>query len=84
MAQVRNVACKYYISEADCEKGFEGTFRRACQTCKFYSAAQQQQPKKRKKQNFIDPDEVWRRKKEKNKEEYLKRQMLEDLENEDG
>lgn len=83
MAQVRNVACKYYISEADCEKGFEGTFRRACQTCKFYSAAQQQQPKKKKRSNF-DPNEAWRRKKEKDKEEYLKRQMLEDLENEDG
>lgn len=83
MAQVRNVACKYYISEADCEKGFEGTFRRACQTCKFYSAAQQQQPKKKKKSNF-DPNEAWRRKKEKDKEKYLKLQMLEDLENEDG
>ena len=82
MAQIRNVACKYYISEMDCEKGLEGTFRKACQTCKFYSTVQQP-PRKKKRQNF-DPDEVWRKKKEKNKEELLKRQMLEDLENEDG
>ena len=82
MAQVRNVACKYYISEGDCEKGFEGTFRRSCQTCKFYSTVQQP-PRKKKKQNY-DPNEVWRRKKEKNKEARLKQQMIEDLENEDG
>ena len=83
MAQVRNAICKYYISEGDCEKGFEGTARKACQTCKFYTANQQQQPKKKKRQN-VDPDEVWRRKKERNKEARLKQQMIEDLENEDG
>ena len=83
MAQTRNVVCKHYISEMDCEKGLEGTFRKACQTCKFYSAIQPPQQKKRKKQNY-DPNEAWQRKKEKNREERLRQQMIEDLENEDG
>lgn len=82
MALTRTAVCKYYISEADCEKGLEGTFKKACQTCKFYVATQAQQPRK-KKQNY-DPNEVWQKKKEKSREARLKQQMLEDLEYEDG
>lgn len=83
MALARNVPCKYYIAEQECEKGFDGTFRKACQTCKFYAVNQQQPPKRKKKPN-IEPDDLWRKKKARNKEELLRRQMLEDLENEDG
>ena len=32
----REVACIYYVSEGDCLKGKEGTFRKACQICKKY------------------------------------------------
>lgn len=36
--QDREVSCIYYKWEGECEKGREGTFRRACQTCKKYKA----------------------------------------------
>lgn len=36
MAKMREVACKYYICERECEKGREGTFRKKCQTCDLY------------------------------------------------
>lgn len=83
MAQARNAVCKYYISEGNCEKDFEGTFKKACQTCKFYTANQRPQQQQRRKREF-DPNEAWRRKKEKNREAALRQQMIEDLENEDG
>lgn len=38
MAVEREVACIYYKWEGECEKGREGTFRKACQTCKKYKA----------------------------------------------
>ena len=38
MASEREVACVYYKWEGECEKGREGTFRKACQTCKKYKA----------------------------------------------
>jgi len=38
MATEREVACIYYKWEGECEKGREGTFRKACQTCKKYKA----------------------------------------------
>ena len=34
----REVACEYYEYEHSCTKGREGTFRKACQTCKKYKA----------------------------------------------
>lgn len=36
--QDREVSCIYYKWEGECEKGREGTFRKACQTCKKYKA----------------------------------------------
>lgn len=36
--QDREVSCVYYKWEGECEKGREGTFRKACQTCKKYKA----------------------------------------------
>ena len=38
MAVEREVACIYYKWEGECKKGREGTFRKACQTCKKYKA----------------------------------------------
>lgn len=38
MASEREIACIYYKWEGECEKGREGTFRKACQTCKKYKA----------------------------------------------
>ena len=38
MGSEREVACIYYKWEGECEKGREGTFRKACQTCKKYKA----------------------------------------------
>ena len=38
MAKDREVVCKYYECEGKCKKGREGTFRKACQTCKKYKA----------------------------------------------
>lgn len=37
MAQNRDVACRFYLAEGQCEKGKEGTFSKACQKCKQYS-----------------------------------------------
>ena len=36
--QDREVSCIYYKWEGECTKGREGTFRKACQTCKKYKA----------------------------------------------
>ena len=36
--QDREVSCMYYKWEGECAKGREGTFRKACQTCKKYKA----------------------------------------------
>lgn len=36
--QDREVSCMYYEYEGGCSKGKEGTFRKACQTCKKYKA----------------------------------------------
>ena len=38
MGSEREVACIYYKWEGECKKGREGTFRKACQTCKKYKA----------------------------------------------
>lgn len=38
MSSEREIACIYYKWEGECEKGREGTFRKACQTCKKYKA----------------------------------------------
>lgn len=38
MAKDREIQCKHYICEGNCDLGKEGTFRKACQTCKTYSA----------------------------------------------
>lgn len=83
MAQTRNVVCKFYESEGNCDKDFEGTFKKACQTCSFYSPVQRQPQQKRKRQT-IEPDDLWRKKKAKDRDRRLKQKMIEDLENEDG
>lgn len=36
--QDREIVCVYYNFEGGCAKGREGTFRKACQTCKKYKA----------------------------------------------
>lgn len=46
MAQTRNTPCRYYICENNCEKGFEGTFGKACQKCKNYIPIIQKKPVK--------------------------------------
>lgn len=38
MAANREIACESYLYEGGCAKGKEGTFRKACQTCKKYKA----------------------------------------------
>ena len=38
MATTREIACEFYKWEGECAKGREGTFRKACQTCKKYKA----------------------------------------------
>lgn len=38
MAVDREIACEFYEFEHSCSKGKEGTFRKACQTCKKYKA----------------------------------------------
>ena len=38
MAKDREIQCVHYIAEKHCDLGKEGTFRKACQTCKTYSA----------------------------------------------
>lgn len=38
MVSEREVACVHYKWEGECAKGREGTFRKACQTCKKYKA----------------------------------------------
>ena len=38
MSRDREIACENYICEGNCKKGKEGTFRKACQTCKDYRA----------------------------------------------
>lgn len=82
MAQARTAICRYYESEGNCEKDFEGTFKKACQTCSYYSPIQKQTQKKKKAS--IEPDDLWRKKKAKDRNRAIKRQMIEDLENEDG
>lgn len=36
MAKTKEVACIHYVCEGNCDLGKEGTFRKACQTCKTY------------------------------------------------
>ena len=36
MSAEREIACIYYKWEGECEKGKEGTFKKACQICKKY------------------------------------------------
>lgn len=36
MATDREIVCEFYKWETQCSKGGEGTFRKACQTCKKY------------------------------------------------
>lgn len=44
MAKTREIACKYYECEGQCNKRREGTFRHKCQTCNLYSAIKGGQP----------------------------------------
>ena len=44
MARDREIQCKHYICEGNCDLGKEGTFRKACQTCKTYSALRGAKP----------------------------------------
>lgn len=46
MAQTRNAPCRYFLCEDSCEKGFEGTFGKACQKCKSYVPIIQKKPVK--------------------------------------
>ena len=32
----RQIACKHYVNEGNCDIGREGTFKRQCQHCKAY------------------------------------------------
>lgn len=75
MARTRTAPCRYYICEGSCEKGLEGTFNKACQKCKSYIRVYQPPHKK-----SFNPNDSWRRKKEKNKEKILDDIMREDLE----
>lgn len=79
MAQSKNVTCRFYNrTENYCEKNGEIA---NCQNCKFNSANQShQKPRKRS----VEPDEIWNKKKAKDKEKQLRQKMIEDLENEDG
>lgn len=82
MAQSKNVTCRYFNkAENYCEKNGENVTEKACQSCRFNAGNQSHQ--KPRKRNF-DPDEVWNRKKAKDKEKQLRQKMIEDLENEDG
>ena len=48
MGSEREVACIYYKWEGECKKGREGTFRKACQTCKKYKAKKGSLPARQK------------------------------------
>lgn len=73
--------CKYF-NKADsyCDKTADTVTERNCQTCRFYTTDQKPQ----KKRAAIEPDDLWRKKKAKDKDRRTKQQMIEDLENEDG
>ena len=66
MGSEREVACVYYKWEGECEKGREGTFRKACQTCKKYKA---------KKGNLPARKNLKRQKIEKIREHDMKQMM---------
>ena len=59
--QDREISCVYYDFEGSCLKGKEGTFRKACQTCKKYrpkkgSLPARQNLKKQKAEKIKDRD----------------------------
>lgn len=84
MAQNKNVTCRYFNkAENYCEKNGENVTEKTCQTCRFNTGTQSHQPQKKKKV-WVDPDEIWNKKKAKDKEKQIRQQMIEDLENEDG
>ena len=61
MAQDREIVCIYYRYEGGCEKGREGTFRNACQTCNKYKAKKGKAPartnlKKKKMEKIKERD----------------------------
>lgn len=66
MATTREIACIYYEYEGGCSKGKEGTFWKACQTCKKYKARKGGTPAR---QNLK------RKKIEKSKERDIRRMM---------
>lgn len=40
----REIACIYYEAEGRCQKGRDGTFRKACQRCDWYKAVKGGRP----------------------------------------
>lgn len=61
MAKTREVPCIYYQYEGGCEKGRDGTFRKACQTCKKYTPKKNAIParqnlKRKKKEQLREQD----------------------------
>ena len=66
MAQSRNIPCKYYVYEGECERGKDGIFNKTCQKCRMYTPVEH---KKAFKSRDI------RRLKRKEYEEQLEREM---------
>lgn len=64
MARDREIACIHYEYEGACDLGREGTFRKACQTCKNYKAVKGGKParpnlRKEKREKFLSNKKNW-------------------------
>lgn len=60
----RERQCVYYIYETNCAKGHDGTFKKACQHCKFYipkkgAVPRRKDLRKEKVEKWMDNKRNW-------------------------